>query len=742
MAMASTRGAGLSRVMARTHVLAAPGSARRGVISEALVADWVPTTGCLDDELVIEDGKGARVSPLHDVPTFARFRAIRHRFPTMFAGGRRPMIVNATTIGQRKSDSLLQVDVEKEGNPIRRTLAPMGNPDRLTVPCEADCLAIGQTMQPTLWQSSARAFGEAELDAFATIKGYAGGAYEAAAALDDAAEAVREAWEKDEDAVSSEPAASAAYPGYARQYGHEVALDAAKIAEDWPARASAHDEAVLKGLDQATADRLAARRAEAAAVAVARQRVQGATRAVEEAAGMGGAFEERGEDIIEAGAYGTAEAWRWGGGRMGSTGGPLTMLDLGMAASEPGTVRELAVLGAVAVLRATPCPLLNGDAPAPRNPLESWPAGADTFAGREMGRPADQLPTLTLDWVILGAGLPAFENGSSSADLDAKAVKRSGLGSQATADELLNDDNGAAIRDVLLADLESGAHDLASLYDPQEVVGGSAAPSWVPRDAEAAAEAAAAAAEQAAEEGSASAAEAAAHAAATAATRRTDRLLLQARVEALSQWLESCTLGLDHVPPCTVVRGPNGRPLVFGAAVAQALVFAHRAAWWRHAVARPFFTQDESPATGMDAILSLALPGANTPPHPAEGGWHPRTLTEPSPVAAAAALASLSANESSRDLFGSASQRLNDHSFLGSTDKGLFPRDPALAKVGPLGAGGVALDDMCIDRFVPAGSEPLEAWQEEAFTATLRKRMDKARLMEERPEPTIGHHDE
>lgn len=66
------------------------------------VADWVPTTGCLDDELVIEDGKGARVSPLHDVPTFARFRAIRHRFPTMFAGGRRPMIVNATTIGQRK----------------------------------------------------------------------------------------------------------------------------------------------------------------------------------------------------------------------------------------------------------------------------------------------------------------------------------------------------------------------------------------------------------------------------------------------------------------------------------------------------------------------------------------------------------------------------------------------------------------------------------------------------------------
>ncbi len=185
MAMASTRGAGLSRVMARTHVLAAPGSARRGVISEALVrlagppsrarlptlwgaprrcpseawlvwlawrsaprgpaalapceallvqgrslacsrwlaqrcpstratdaarfpprrpqvADWVPTTGCLDDELVIEDGKGARVSPLHDVPTFARFRAIRHRFPTMFAGGRRPMIVNATTIGQRK----------------------------------------------------------------------------------------------------------------------------------------------------------------------------------------------------------------------------------------------------------------------------------------------------------------------------------------------------------------------------------------------------------------------------------------------------------------------------------------------------------------------------------------------------------------------------------------------------------------------------------------------------------------
>jgi hypothetical protein len=66
------------------------------------VADWVDTTGSQQRELIIEDGKGTQVSPIHDVPTFARPKAIRSRFPTMAATGRVPMIVNATVIGQRK----------------------------------------------------------------------------------------------------------------------------------------------------------------------------------------------------------------------------------------------------------------------------------------------------------------------------------------------------------------------------------------------------------------------------------------------------------------------------------------------------------------------------------------------------------------------------------------------------------------------------------------------------------------
>lgn len=66
------------------------------------VADWVEMTGSEQHELIIEDGKGAQVSPIHDIPTFARQKAIRSRFPTMVASGRCPMIVNATVVGQRK----------------------------------------------------------------------------------------------------------------------------------------------------------------------------------------------------------------------------------------------------------------------------------------------------------------------------------------------------------------------------------------------------------------------------------------------------------------------------------------------------------------------------------------------------------------------------------------------------------------------------------------------------------------
>jgi len=54
------------------------------------------------DELIIEDGKGAHVSPMHDIPTFPRSRVLERRFPTMWHGGRRPMVVQATVVGQRK----------------------------------------------------------------------------------------------------------------------------------------------------------------------------------------------------------------------------------------------------------------------------------------------------------------------------------------------------------------------------------------------------------------------------------------------------------------------------------------------------------------------------------------------------------------------------------------------------------------------------------------------------------------
>ena len=65
-------------------------------------ADWTKTTGSMVDELIIEDGKGAHVSPMHDIPTFPRSRVLERRFPTMWHGGRRPMVVQATVVGQRK----------------------------------------------------------------------------------------------------------------------------------------------------------------------------------------------------------------------------------------------------------------------------------------------------------------------------------------------------------------------------------------------------------------------------------------------------------------------------------------------------------------------------------------------------------------------------------------------------------------------------------------------------------------
>jgi len=531
-------------------------------------------------------------------------------------------------------------------------------------------------MQPAPWLRAERAAGEAELEAFASVEGYAGGALEASAALDDAAAAVRQAWSRSLD-DAAEPDAAAAYPGYARQYGSGD--DDAPGAE-WPAGSADKDAAADEGVGPRTRELVARRRAQAAAWAATRRRpALSALRDVE------GALSSQGSALVDAGAAGAPADWVWADGLLGSSGGPLPILDLTMAAARPGSVRELAVLGAMAVVRAHPHPPLRGDAPCPRSPADAWPDLALGAVRRLRGSPP---PTLTVDWVLVGASLPAHEP-DTAPDAIARA-SRSQRPAQPTSGSALDDGAGAAVRDLLAADRTSAAHDLATLYG-----GATPAPSWddASPDDDAAAPA--------------------------SASRRTDRLLLQARVDSLAQWLESSTLGLDHLPPCSVARSPDGAPLVLGAAAAQALVFAHRAAWWRHTVAREPLG---GALSGLDAAIVGSLPAPWVPAHPSSGAWHPLRLTDPSPVVAAARLAAEASAPPPRRAPGGVE-------IVDTTDAASWPHE------GRDDAPPASLDEACEGHF----GGRVEEWQESAHSAATLERVVKARRMEERPEPTVPH---
>ena len=76
---------------------------RRVVATRGLqVAEWVPTTNTGSSELLLVDGAGRQVSPLHDIPTFARAKAMEQRFPALWGSARRPMVVHGTVVGPRK----------------------------------------------------------------------------------------------------------------------------------------------------------------------------------------------------------------------------------------------------------------------------------------------------------------------------------------------------------------------------------------------------------------------------------------------------------------------------------------------------------------------------------------------------------------------------------------------------------------------------------------------------------------
>ena len=66
------------------------------------VADWVELMGSERRQLIMEDGRGVQVSPLHDIPTFARAAALRRRFPGLRESSQPPMVIQTTVIGTRK----------------------------------------------------------------------------------------------------------------------------------------------------------------------------------------------------------------------------------------------------------------------------------------------------------------------------------------------------------------------------------------------------------------------------------------------------------------------------------------------------------------------------------------------------------------------------------------------------------------------------------------------------------------
>jgi hypothetical protein len=475
----------------------------------------------------------------------------------------------------------------------------------MTVPCESDVAVVSQTLQPQWWLSEERKWAETELALFGKEPGYAGAALESSECLDVAADALRDEWITNHDAVDEpEPDAAAAYPGYLREYGEGLTV------ADGPL-SSVFSQALELGEGRSWRERVTL----AAAVAAARH------------------------SQLNAGTIGDVEPsvlakalWGEGGSpdrTVGSTGQPLHLLDLTMRTSKVGEVREYAVVGAI--------PVLNQTASSRQEDF-----AAHVLAG------SNGWPKANLEWILLGVSMPAFEPGSSPAEWDRVGARRSGLPPQA-----IGVPEDASLRAMLLGEGDAPIHDVgkALFSGDGEALASSMPPSWV--NAIAAREVARAKArsglEEAVEETAARAREEAEQARGTdafealdqearlleaahsgpksstaqeAAAAKTESLLLQARVGGLTQWLESATLGIDEAPQRTLLAA--AAPL--GAAAAQALVFAHRAAWWRNAVVRG----GETPS-GIAALAAASLPRPWLPPSVQEGDWHPRGLTEPHP---------------------------------------------------------------------------------------------------------------